>query len=88
MVKVFPAKFFGPEYFRQIKGPFNKIEFLACGGVNSDNLKDYFVSGVSAVTFGASIFRRDWLAAKDFKAIGQAVKSFMDAWDSFSLLHG
>ena len=30
MVKVFPAKFFGPEYFREIKGPFNNIQLLAC----------------------------------------------------------
>ena len=81
MVKVFPAKFFGPEYFRQIKGPFNKIELLACGGVTHENLKNYFVSGASGVTFGASIFRKDWLAAKDFKAIGQAIKNFIDAWE-------
>jgi 2-dehydro-3-deoxyphosphogluconate aldolase / (4S)-4-hydroxy-2-oxoglutarate aldolase len=81
MVKVFPAKFFGPEYFREIKGPFNKIELLACAGVTPKNLKDYFVSGASAVSFGASIFRKDWLAAKDFKAIGRAVKSFLDAWE-------
>lgn len=82
MVKVFPAKFFGPEYFRELKGPFNNIEFLACGGVTPDNLKDYFVCGASAVSFGASVFRKDWLAVKDFKAIAQAVKRFMDAWES------
>jgi 2-dehydro-3-deoxyphosphogluconate aldolase/(4S)-4-hydroxy-2-oxoglutarate aldolase len=82
MVKVFPAKFFGPEYFKEIKGPFNKIELLACGGVTAGNLKDYFAFGASAVTFGASIFRKDWLAAKNFKAIGQAVKEFIDAWES------
>ena len=81
MVKVFPAGSFGPEYFRQIKGPFNKIELLACGGVNSENLKDYFACGASAVTFGASIFRQDWLAAKDFKAIGQAINKFITAWE-------
>jgi len=81
MVKVFPAKFFGPEYFREVKGPFNKIELLACGGVTAENLNDYFTSGASAVTFGASIFRQDWLAAKNFKAIGQAVKNFIDAWE-------
>ena len=28
MVKVFPAKFFGPEYIRELKGPFNDIELL------------------------------------------------------------
>jgi 2-dehydro-3-deoxyphosphogluconate aldolase / (4S)-4-hydroxy-2-oxoglutarate aldolase len=81
MVKVFPAKFFGPEYFREIKGPFQNIELLACGGVTADNLVDYFSCGASAVTFGASIFKKEWLAAKDFKAIGQAVKNFIAAWE-------
>lgn len=81
MVKVFPAKFFGPEYFREIKGPFEKIELLACGGVTPENLKDYFSCGANAVSFGASVFRKEWLAKKDFPAIGQAVKRFVDAWE-------
>ncbi len=80
MVKVFPAKFFGPEYFREIKRPFEKIELLACGGVTPKNIKDYFSAGASAVSFGASVFRKDWLVARDFKTIGQAVKRFIDAW--------
>jgi 2-dehydro-3-deoxyphosphogluconate aldolase/(4S)-4-hydroxy-2-oxoglutarate aldolase len=81
MVKVFPAKFFGPEYFREIKGPFDKIELLACGGVTPLNLENYFSSGASAVTFGSSIFRRDWLEQRDFKAIGEAVSNFIGAWE-------
>jgi len=80
MVKVFPAKLFGPEYFRELKGPFNNIELLACSGVTPENLKDYFASGASAVSFGASVFRKDWLAKGDFKAITRAVKKFIDAW--------
>jgi len=82
MVKVFPTKFFGPEYFRELKGPFNNIELLACSGVTPDNLKDYFASGASAVSFGASVFIKDWLAKGNFKAITQAVKKFIDAWES------
>ena len=84
MVKVFPAKFFGPEYFREIKGPFNKIELLACAGVTPENMKDYFAQGASAVSFGASVFKRDWLVNKDFKAIAQAIKRFMDALSELS----
>jgi len=38
MVKVFPAKFFGPEYFREVKGPFGDVLLLACGGVSAENL--------------------------------------------------
>ncbi|MDD5505713.1 MAG: bifunctional 4-hydroxy-2-oxoglutarate aldolase/2-dehydro-3-deoxy-phosphogluconate aldolase [Candidatus Omnitrophica bacterium] len=81
MVKVFPARFFGPEYFRELKGPFDKIELLACSGVTPDNLRDYFSSGASAVSFGASVFRKDWLAKGDFESVAQAVKRFIHAWD-------
>ena len=81
MVKVFPAKLFGPEYLRELKGPFNDIELLACSGVTPDNLKDYFANGASAVSFGASVFRKDWLAKGDFQAIAHAVKKFVDAWE-------
>ena len=78
MVKVFPSKAFGPEYFKEIKGPFNKIELLACGGVTPENLKDYFSCGASAVTFGASVFKKELLEKKDFNQIGQSVKKFID----------
>jgi len=78
MVKVFPAKFFGPEYFSEIKGPFNNIQLLACSGVTAENMQDYFAAGASAVSFGESVFRKDWLAVKDYKSIGQAVKRFMN----------
>ena len=80
MVKVFPAKFFGPEYLREIKGPFNEIELLACSGVTPENMSDYFRYGASAVSFGASVFRKEWLATKDFKSIAQAVKRYIDTW--------
>ena len=80
MVKVFPAKLCGAEYFREIKGPFENIELLACSGVTPDNLKDYFACGASAISFGASVFRKDWLMLKDFQKISQAIKRYMDAW--------
>jgi 2-dehydro-3-deoxyphosphogluconate aldolase/(4S)-4-hydroxy-2-oxoglutarate aldolase len=77
MVKVFPAKFFGPEYFKEIIGPFNNIELLACGGITPDNLKAYFASGASAVSFGASVFRKEWLAKKDFESIGKSIRNYL-----------
>lgn len=61
MVKVFPAKCFGPEYFREIKGPFNDIELMAVAGVTPQNMRDYFSCGASAIAFGASVFRKEWL---------------------------
>jgi 2-dehydro-3-deoxyphosphogluconate aldolase/(4S)-4-hydroxy-2-oxoglutarate aldolase len=78
MVKVFPAKFFGPEYFREIKGPFNDIKLLAVSGVTPQNMREYFTSGVSAIAFGASVFKKEWLEKKDFKSITSAIKAYLE----------
>ena len=78
MVKVFPSGFFGADYFEEIKGPFDDMELLACGGVTPENIKDYFSSGASAVAFGAGVFKKEWLERKDFKSIGESVKRYVE----------
>jgi 2-dehydro-3-deoxyphosphogluconate aldolase/(4S)-4-hydroxy-2-oxoglutarate aldolase len=83
MIKVFPSNFFGPEYFKEIKGPFDDVELLACGGVTPENMKAYFTNGASAVSFGASVFKKEWLAGKDFQAIGQAIQKYIREFKAF-----
>ena len=78
MVKVFPSQFFGPAYFKEIKGPFQDIELLACGGVTAENIGEYFRCGASAVAFGGSIFRKDWMKEKRFEVIGAQIKELID----------
>lgn len=80
MVKVFPAKFFGPDYFKEIKGPFKDIKLLACGGVNSENIKSFFESGASAAAFGGSIFKKEWLERKEFSRIEESVKELISTY--------
>jgi len=84
MVKVFPAKFFGPSYFREIKGPFSDIELLACGGVDDRNINDFFSSGASAIAFGGSIFRKEYLEKKNFPAIESSVKNLIEAYQKIN----
>ena len=79
MVKVFPVKFFGPEYFREVKAPFNDIELLACSGVTPENMGEYFACGASAVSFGANVFRPEWLKSGDFAAIASAINRYIKA---------
>ena len=80
MVKVFPSNFFGPDYIKEIKGPFNSIEMLACGGITPENIRSYFDCGASAVAFGGSVFRDEWLNARDFKSIGSAIGALIAAY--------
>jgi len=77
MVKVFPSNFFGPSYFQEIKGPFQDIKLLACGGVNPGNIQEYLSNGASAVAMGASVFKKDWLDLKDFSSISKSIKDLV-----------
>lgn len=78
MVKIFPAAMFGPAYIKELKAPFEKIELLACGGITPENIKTYFESGASAVAFGASVFRKEWLEKHDFDNIRRSIKNLID----------
>jgi 2-dehydro-3-deoxyphosphogluconate aldolase/(4S)-4-hydroxy-2-oxoglutarate aldolase len=80
MVKVFPAKFFGPSYFREIKGPFNDVLLLACGGVSAANLAEFSACGADAFAFGGSVFDLATLGAGDFAKIGDRITALVEAW--------
>ena len=81
MVKVFPAKVFGPSYFGELKGPFADLTLLACGGVSAENLGAYARGGADAFAFGASVFRSDWIAAGEYGRIGQGIRDLVHAYD-------
>jgi len=56
-VKVFPVSALGGEkYIKELRGPFKHIPLLACGGVKSENVQDFFNAGCNFVSFGASVF--------------------------------
>ncbi|MBU2540659.1 MAG: bifunctional 4-hydroxy-2-oxoglutarate aldolase/2-dehydro-3-deoxy-phosphogluconate aldolase [Candidatus Omnitrophica bacterium] len=80
MVKIFPAKLFGPAYIKELKGPLPQIELLACGGVGPENIQSFFSSGASAVAFGSSLFRKDWLSKRDFSSIEKNLKALIAAF--------
>ncbi|WP_044208862.1 bifunctional 4-hydroxy-2-oxoglutarate aldolase/2-dehydro-3-deoxy-phosphogluconate aldolase [Flammeovirga sp. OC4] len=53
-VKVFPCSQLGPKYIKDIKGPLNEVPLLPMGGINQDNLFEYFNIGVYGVGMGGS----------------------------------
>lgn len=77
MVKVFPVKFFGPEYLREVKAPLNEVKLLACAGVTPQNMNEYFSCGANAIAFGASVFRKDWLQNKEYSKISSSIRAYL-----------
>ena len=80
MVKVFPSNLFGPSYFKDVRGPFEQIPLLACGGVNAHTVGAFFENGASAASFGGSIFKRHLLAAGAFDEVEIAIGKLIAAY--------
>ena len=73
MVKVFPGEIFGPKYIKAVKAPIPHVEIMPTGGVNIDNIEEWFKMGVSCVGVGSSLLGAGSLEdienlAKEFKS--------------------
>ena len=77
MVKVFPASQMGPDYFKQVKGPFDKVKLMAVGGVNPENINNYLGSGADAVALGGSIYSIERMENGRFSEIQKDIEEFM-----------
>jgi len=78
-VKIFPATQLGPKYIKDILGPLNILKLLPTGGVNKNNISDFFEAGSIGVGMGGSLFDRDLILSgnkvalkKHFDTIKQA----------------
>jgi len=80
MVKVFPSSIVGPKYFSEIKGPFESIKLLACGGISKQTIGEFFKCGADAAAFGASIFKKEWLDAGEYGKIEEEINSLIQAY--------
>lgn len=54
-VKVFPATELGPEFFKDMHGPFPEVRLTPTGGVNLDNVGEFIKAGACFVGVGTSL---------------------------------
>ena len=72
MIKLFPGEVFGAKYIKAVKAPIPNVEIMPTGGVNIDNIDEWFKMGVSCVGVGSSLLGAGSLEdienlAKEFK---------------------
>lgn len=78
-VKIFPVTALGPGYIRDVLAPLSNCKLLAVGGVNENNMKDYFAAGVMGVGIGSNIVDKKAIEKNDFEAITKHAKLYVDA---------
>jgi 2-dehydro-3-deoxyphosphogluconate aldolase/(4S)-4-hydroxy-2-oxoglutarate aldolase len=78
LIKVFPCGAMGgPQYIKELRGPFDQLRLVAVGGVDLANLTEYFAAGATAVGVSTSLFGAGALREKDLALLGQNVKNFI-----------
>ncbi|HEX7066176.1 MAG TPA: bifunctional 4-hydroxy-2-oxoglutarate aldolase/2-dehydro-3-deoxy-phosphogluconate aldolase [Bacillales bacterium] len=55
IIKVFPANIMGPKYLKDVHGPLPHIPLMPTGGVNLDNIQEYFQNGAVAAGLGSAL---------------------------------
>ncbi|WP_317855221.1 bifunctional 4-hydroxy-2-oxoglutarate aldolase/2-dehydro-3-deoxy-phosphogluconate aldolase [Chakrabartyella piscis] len=79
VVKLFPAGNLGKGYIKALMGPLNHIPFMAVGGVNSENVKEFMDIGVVGVGIGGNLVNVSAIENGEFDKITAAAKEYMDA---------
>lgn len=78
-VKLFPITNLGTGYVKAVKAPLSHIKFLAVGGINENNVKDYLNAGVSGFGVGSNITDKKMIENEDWKGITELAKKYVSA---------
>jgi 2-dehydro-3-deoxyphosphogluconate aldolase/(4S)-4-hydroxy-2-oxoglutarate aldolase len=68
-IKLFPARMGGPEYVRDLLGPFPNLALVPSGGVGPENMGAYLEAGAVAVSLGTSLAPPDAVESGDLEQI-------------------
>lgn len=58
-VKLFPASVVGAEFLRQVRSPLPHIPIIPTGGINEQNVAEFFDAGAFAVGVGSGLLKDD-----------------------------
>lgn len=79
LLKLFPAGSLGPDYLRDLKGPFREFEFLPTGGISGENGAAFLQAGALALGMGSQLVPSALARAGDFDAIQRHVAAVLAA---------
>ena len=77
LLKIFPAGSLGPQYIKDLLGPFKGMKLLPVGGVSVENTSAFMRSGAYAVGVGSFLANPELARAGDWKTITERAKQFI-----------
>lgn len=78
-VKLFPILDLGAAYLKAVRAPLSGVKFLAVGGVDLDNVKDFLKAGASGFGIGSGIVKSELIKAEKYGEITELARSYVAA---------
>jgi len=78
-VKVFPAEFGGPAYFKAVLAPLPQVKLVPVGGVSLETAGDFIRAGAAAVAVGSNLVKKSAIAEKRFGELTELASGFVAA---------
>lgn len=80
LIKIFPCSAMGgASYIKALKAPMPQVLMVPTGGVDVDNLGEFFAAGADAVAVGSSLMNSAALREGRFDKIEDAARAFLAA---------
>jgi 2-dehydro-3-deoxyphosphogluconate aldolase/(4S)-4-hydroxy-2-oxoglutarate aldolase len=78
-VKVFPAEFGGPAYFKAVLAPLPQVKLIPVGGVSLETTGAFIQAGAAAVAVGGNLVKKSAIAAGRFDELTHLAHGFVEA---------
>ncbi|WP_085507033.1 bifunctional 4-hydroxy-2-oxoglutarate aldolase/2-dehydro-3-deoxy-phosphogluconate aldolase [Thalassobacillus devorans] len=88
MVKVFPAGTVGAGYIKSIKGPLPQIPLMTTGGIDGENMEEYFNNGAEVVGIGSQLVNPKQLNKdEDYDELAKRAASYVKKVSAMSVFN-
>jgi 2-dehydro-3-deoxyphosphogluconate aldolase/(4S)-4-hydroxy-2-oxoglutarate aldolase len=79
MIKIFPVDSVGSSYVKGLKAVFPYVPFIAVGGIDLNNCKDFIKAGATGVGVASAIVNNKAVKEGKFDVITENAKKFVEA---------
>lgn len=79
LIKIFPVRQLGASYIKDVLASLNKVNLLAVGGVDLENIRELLQAGAKAAGIGGSLVEQEWIKERSRTKILEQLKAYKEA---------
>lgn len=82
LVKLFPSNIVGPAFVKDVKAPLPQLEIMPSGGIDLNNMADWYHVGCKVLGVGGSLLRP--ATTNDFEKVTENAQAFIEKYGQLS----